>query len=110
VLEVCRLDWKIVPLRGGRFIDNWEPAVERCTAYGAKAWFFTRSEADSQWYEQVMVWERRADFERYWYSLEIEKARESIINWYDVPLIPSWHTLLSAHSIAITADTAPSHA
>ena len=35
-----------------------------------------------------MVWEDKADFERYWYSPEIAEARESVVAWYDIPLLP----------------------
>ncbi len=43
-----------------------------------------------------MVWEDRSDFERYWYSEEIGAARTAIIDLYDIPLLPTWHTLLAA--------------
>lgn len=39
---------------------------------------------------------RRADFERYWFFTEIEAARTAIIDLYDKPLLPAWHTLLVA--------------
>jgi hypothetical protein len=46
-----------------------------------------------------MVWESKADFERYWYSQEIAEAREAVINWYVIPLLPTWHTLLASEAI-----------
>jgi hypothetical protein len=101
MLEVCRLDWRLSPFRGQRFMDLWEPAVEKCTAYGAKAWFFTRSENDQLLYEQLMVWEKREHFDAYWYSKELEDARASVIKWYGIPMVPSWHTLISGHAVAI---------
>ena len=47
-------------------------------------------------FRQSSLWESRSDFERYWFSEEIEKARASCIDLYDLPLLPSWHTLLAA--------------
>jgi hypothetical protein len=99
MLEVCRLDWHISPLRGARWLDLWEPAAAKCTAYGAKSWSLTRYTDDPNAFQQTMVWEDRADFERYWFSQEIADAREKVIGWYVIPLLPTWHTLLAAESI-----------
>jgi hypothetical protein len=94
--EVNRLDWHIAPLRGDRWLDLWEPAAEKMPAYGAKSWSLTRSIDDPLAFQQTSLWEKRTDFERYWFSAEIEAARTSIIDIYDLPLLPSWHKLLAA--------------
>lgn len=94
--EVCTLDWHIAPLRADRFLDLWEPAAAKMPAFGAKNWSLTRAVDDPLSIQQSAVWERRSDFERYWYSEEIELARESIIDLYDKPLLPAWHTLIAA--------------
>ena len=65
-------------------------------AYGAKSWSLTRAIDDPLAFQQTMVWEKRSDFERYWFSQEIAEARESVIDLYDIPLLPTWHTLLAA--------------
>jgi hypothetical protein len=94
--EVCRLDWHIAPFRADRWLDLWEPAAARMPAYGAKSWSLTRSIDDPLAFQQTSIWESRADFERYWFSEEIEKARASALDLYDLPLLPTWHTLLVA--------------
>jgi hypothetical protein len=96
MVEVCRLDWHIPPFRADRFLDFWEPAAAKMPAYGAKSWSLTRSIDDPLKFQQTSIWERRADFERYWFSTEIETARTAIIDLYDKPLLPTWHTLLAA--------------
>jgi hypothetical protein len=93
--EMNRLDWHIAPLRGDRWLDLWEPAAEKMPAYGAKSWSLTRSIDDPLAFQQTSVWEKRSDFERYWFSTEIEAARTAIIDLYDKPLLPAWHTLLA---------------
>jgi hypothetical protein len=102
MLEVGRLDWHIAPFRGERWLDAWEPAAAKCTAYGAKSWSLTRADEDRLAFQQTMVWEDKADFERYWYSREIAEAREALISWYVIPLLPTWHTLLAAESVVPT--------
>jgi heme-degrading monooxygenase HmoA len=94
--EVCTLDWHITPMRADRFLDLWEAAAAKAPAYGAKSWSLIRSTDDPLLFRQTMVWESRSDFERYWYSDEIEHARATIIDLYDIPLLPTWHILIAA--------------
>jgi hypothetical protein len=94
--EICRLDWHIAPLRADRFLDCWEPAAAKMPAFGAKSWSLTRSIDDPLAFQQTSLWDKHSDFERYWFSPEIEAARTSIIDIYDLPLLPSWHSLLAA--------------
>jgi hypothetical protein len=96
MVEVCRLDWHIAPMRGERWLDLWEPAAERMPAYGAKSWSLTRSIDDPLAFQQTSTWENRSDFERWWFSEEVEIIRASVIGWYDIPILPTWHTLLAA--------------
>jgi hypothetical protein len=94
--EANRLDWHIAPLRADRWLDLWEPAAAKMPAYGATSWSLTRSIDDPLAFQQTSLWESRSDFERYWFSAEIENARASVIDFYDLPLLPSWHMLLAA--------------
>jgi heme-degrading monooxygenase HmoA len=65
-------------------------------AFGAKSWSLTRSVDDPLRFVQTSVWESRADFERYWFSDEIEAARAASLDYYDLPILPTWHTLVAA--------------
>ncbi|HWA52647.1 MAG TPA: hypothetical protein VG816_00595 [Solirubrobacterales bacterium] len=94
--EVCVLDWHIAPFRADRFLDAWEPVAARMPSYGAKSWSLTRAVDDPLSIRQSSVWESRSDFERYWFSEELEQARAAVIDLYDLPLLPTWHTLLVA--------------
>jgi len=94
--EICVLDWHIAPFRADRWLDLWEPAVTRMAAFGARDWSLIRSIDDPLAFCQSATWESRTDFERYWYSEEIEKARAAVIDLYDLPLLPAWHTLIAA--------------
>ncbi|MGA8744671.1 MAG: hypothetical protein WB507_02255 [Solirubrobacterales bacterium] len=94
--EVCTLDWHIAPLRADLWLDRWEPAAARMPAFGARGWSLIRSIDDPLAFQQTALWERRSDFERYWYSEEIEEARASVVGYYDLLLLPAWHTVLAA--------------
>lgn len=94
--EVCRLDWHVAPFRADRWLDVWESAAAKMPAYGAKSWSLTRSTEDTLSFQLSGVWEKRSDFEAYWYSDEIAAAREAVIGLYDLPLLPVWHQLVAA--------------
>ncbi len=95
-MEVCRLDWHIAPMRADRWLDLWEPVAAKMPAYGARSWSLTRAVDDPQAFQQTSVWEKHSDFERFWFSAEVEAARETIIDLYDLPLLPTWHTIVVA--------------
>jgi hypothetical protein len=96
MVEVCVLDWHVAPFRADRWLDAWEPAAAKMPAYGAKSWSLTRSIDDPLAFRQTSTWESRKDFERYWFAEEIEQARAAVIDLYDIPLLPTWHTLVVA--------------
>jgi hypothetical protein len=95
-MEVCTLDWHITPLRADRWLDLWEPAAAKMPSYGARSWSLIRSTDDPLLFRQTSVWEKRGDFERYWFAEEISQARAAIIDLYDIPLLPAWHILVAA--------------
>ena len=94
--EVCTLDWHIAPFRADRWLDLWEPAAARMPAFGARSWSLTRSIDDPLAFQQTSLWESRADFERYWYSRRSRTPAPASSAYYDLPLLPAWHTLLAA--------------
>lgn len=96
MLEVCTLDWHIAPFRADRWLDAWEPAAAKMPAYGAKSWSLIRSIDDPLSFRQTSTWESRAEFESYWFAEEIAKARESVVDLYDIPLLPAWHIIVAA--------------
>jgi hypothetical protein len=98
--EVCVLDWHIAPFRADRWLDTWETAAARMPAFGAKSWSLTRSIDDPLSFQQTSVWESRADFERYWYSEEIAAVRVQCAGFYQVPLLPKFHTIVGAGALA----------
>jgi hypothetical protein len=64
-------------------------------AFGAKAWSLTRSIEDPKLFRQASVWEDRGDFDRYWNSDEVNAIREQAVNFYNKPVLPVWHTLIT---------------
>jgi hypothetical protein len=94
--EVCYIDWHVTPFRVDRFLEVWRPAAGRAPAFGAISRSLTRNIEDPLHVRQAAVWKSREDFERYWYSEEISAAREQLINYYSIPILPVWHSLVEA--------------
>ena len=36
--EVNYIDWHIAPFRADRWLDIWDPALDRALAFGATSW------------------------------------------------------------------------
>ena len=94
-MEICYLDWRVTPFRADRFLDIWEPVAAKAMAYGAESWSLTRSTEDPLHIRQGSTWQRREDFDRYWFSDELARYRSEVIDLYDKPLLPVWHQFLA---------------
>ena len=92
--EVNVINWHVNPFRADRWYAIWRPALERAGAFGATRFTLTRSEDDHLHFVQTTVWESRADFERFWSSDEVSRARQDALDLYNKPVLPSWHVLL----------------
>ena len=95
--EVCRLDWHIAPFRADRWLDLWEPAAAKMPAYGAKSWSLTRSIDDPLAFQQTSIWESSARTSSATGSRRrSRRPAPAIIDLYDLPILPTWHTLVAA--------------
>ena len=90
--HISEISWHVTPFRAQRWIDRWEPAAAKATEYGAESWEIYRSVEDPLLFRHVSVWEKKSDFEAWWYSEEISQVREDIIDLYSKPILPVWNT------------------
>jgi hypothetical protein len=100
---VALVPWHINPFRGDRFEQAWLPAAEAALDFGATGWALFRSKEGGLDFTQLAFFGTKLDFERYWYSEEIGKAREDIAGIYQVPLLPEFHKLSGTGSLAPAA-------
>jgi hypothetical protein len=89
------IDWHVHPFRADRWLEIWQPALERARAFGASSAHLTRMVDDPLSFRQVTVWADKADFERYWFSDELARLREEAVNYYNKPILPGWATLVA---------------
>jgi hypothetical protein len=85
--------WAINPFRGDKFEALWAPAAEAALDFGATGWALYRSQEGQLDFIQHAFFPAKDDWERYWYSEEISAARIEAQGYYQVPLLPSFHTI-----------------
>jgi hypothetical protein len=100
---VVVIPWPINPFRGDKFEAAWLPAAEAALDFGATGWALFRSKEGGLDFTQLAFFPTKLDFERYWYSEEIGKAREDIAGLYQVPLLPEFHKVSGMGSLAPSA-------
>jgi hypothetical protein len=93
---VVTILWHATPFRGDKFEDAWRPAAAAALDYGAVEWSFWRSKDDPLDFTQVAIFPDKGAFDRYWYSEEIAAARAEASGYYEVPIMPLWHRVVSA--------------
>ncbi|MFN8151063.1 MAG: hypothetical protein U0R24_08055 [Solirubrobacterales bacterium] len=96
--EVNVIDWHINPFRADRWYAIWMPALRRAPSFGATSYSLTRAEDDHLHFVQTTYWENRADFERFWSSDEVSRARQDSLDLFNKPVLPGWHVLLAAEA------------
>jgi hypothetical protein len=97
------VDWHCHPFRAERWFGIWNPALDRAASYGATGAYMTRDVDDPLHFRQVTVWERKEDFERFWYAPEISALREASLDYYNKPVLPVWHSVVADARTAVAA-------
>ena len=88
---VVVIPWYATVFRGDRF----EPVVNEIAPvalrYGATEYEVLRSREDRYRFRQSATFERKIDFERYWYGPEFEAFKAEYSSWYQVPIVYEWY-------------------
>ena len=100
---VCEVPWIITPFRGDKFEVHWLPVAEAVLDFGATGWALFRSKEGGLNFTQLAFMPSKLDFERYWYSNEVGKAREQIQGWFHWPIVPVFHSVAGMGSLAPAA-------
>lgn len=95
--QINVVDWHVNPFRADRWYAIWLPALERAGGFGATSWSLIRAEDDQLHFRQTTAWNSRADWEAWWASDEVAAARAECIDYYNKPVLPSWHVLVGSN-------------
>ena len=99
----AEINWQVTPFRGDKFQETWMPVAEAALDFGATGWALFRNSDGLLDFTQYAFFQSKLDFERYWYSDELSKAREEIAGWYVVPVVPKVHYIAGMGSLSPAA-------
>jgi hypothetical protein len=91
--------WVVNPFRGDAFQELWLPAAEAALDFGATYWALLRSKEGTLDFLQHAHFPTQDHWDRYWYSEEIAAVRVAAQGYYQVPLLPTFHTIIGSGSL-----------
>jgi hypothetical protein len=103
---LVEIPWAINPFRGDAFEEAWTPVAEAALDFGATWWALYRSTDGTLDFRQLAIFPSKGHFEQYWYSDELSAARVNIAGYYQVPLLPTFHTVSGMGSLAPVLESA----
>ncbi len=95
---LVQIRWAANPFRGDAFAEGWRPAAEAALDYGATSWAFYRAMDGRLDFIQQAVFAEKGDFDRYWYSETVARARAELSGLYQVPLLPAFFEIVGSGS------------
>jgi hypothetical protein len=95
---VMHIPWYATVFRGDKVAAALVEIAPVALRYGATDYAVYRSRDDMYKFVQSSTFERKIDFERYWYGPDFSAWRERYSGYYQVPVIYGWQDLLAAGS------------
>jgi hypothetical protein len=105
---VIHIPWYATGFRG----DKLEAALIEISAlaprYGATGYAVYRARDDRYKFLQMLNFENKLDFDRYWNSPEVNDFRIVCSGWFQIPIVYAWHDLVAFEQLASEPRTDPS--
>ena len=97
---VLHIPWYATGFRG----DKLEAALIEISAiaprYGATGYAVYRARDDRYKFLQMLNFEDKLDFERYWSGPEFTDFRIVCSGWFQVPIAYAWHDLVASEQLS----------
>ena len=104
---VIHIPWYATGFRG----DKLEAALAEISAiaprYGATGYAVYRGRDDRYKFLQMLNFENKLDFERYWQGREFLEFRTVCSGWFQVPIVYAWHDLVAFDQVAGEPEPGP---
>jgi hypothetical protein len=91
---VVSIPWYATVFRGDKFERAVAEIAPIASRYGATDYRVYRQRDDPYRFLQMATFERKADFERYFYGEEFSVWRAETSGWYQVPVVYQWNDLI----------------
>jgi hypothetical protein len=107
------LPWYATGFRADDLAAELDRVSKLSLRYGASSHIVYRSRDDRYKFLQVIDFDDKLDWERYWLGPEMIDFRTNCQSWYQVPIVYVWHDVVVAGTgptPAADAETAPAAA
>jgi hypothetical protein len=96
---VVHIPWYATLLRADKLALALAEIAPIALRYGASDYVVYRSNDDRYRFLQTATFERKGDFQHYWYGEEFNGWRADYATWYQIPLTYVWHDVVTAGSL-----------
>lgn len=98
------IPWYATGLRGDKLEAALADATPSALRYGASSWRLYRSHDDKYKILQIVEFDQKIDFERWWDGHEMRELRTITSGWWQVPLLYVPHDLVGHGAIGAPAN------
>jgi len=102
---VVHIPWYATLFRGDKLAAAVSDAASASLRYGATQYRVHRSREDAYRITQMVWFESRLDWERYWEGPEMHALRTNHSGQYQVPVLYAWNDEIAADAIEQAAPT-----
>lgn len=102
---VVHIPWYATLFRGDKVAAGVSEVAAASIRYGATQYRVHRSKDDAYRITQMVWFESRLDWERYWEGPEMTAFRATFSGKYQVPVLYQWHEEIAADVIAVAPST-----
>src|SRR4051812_49744772 len=96
---VAQIPWYATLFRGDKFAAALEEIAPIATRYGATEYRVYRNRDDMYKFTHLISFDKKADFEAYWYGPEFIQWRAVHSSWYQVPILYTWNDLIISRGL-----------
>jgi hypothetical protein len=102
--QTIHVPWYATGLRGDRLAAVLQDVTPTALRYGATSWSLHRSKDDRYKFLQIVQFEDKLDFERWWEGHEMVEMRTMTSGWWQVPQLYFPHELLGEGRIEAAVE------
>jgi hypothetical protein len=96
---IVHIPWYATIFRGDKLAVALQAIAPVALRYGATDFAVHRSRDDQYRFLQMVTFETKLQFERYWYGEEFIGFRADYATWYQVPVLYVWNDVVVAGSM-----------
>jgi hypothetical protein len=94
VAGVVHIPWYATGFRGDDLAEGLAEISALSVRYGARSYVVYRARDDRYKFLQVLEFETKLDWERYWEGPELIEFRVNCSGWFQVPVVYGWQDVV----------------